>query len=117
MFFTLMDVDDVQHPDVRNAYLKGRIPGLSRRWYKDRVTPIYCDGNLEDVLKAVDMPYAHSRGEKSNVYLKIFPVAHSPQEQKTKRDDFIAFRDKLQRVPETNLDVFITTCLEIAAKR
>lgn len=62
--FTLMDVDDVRHSDVKQNYLNGQLSGLSKRWYKNAITPIYCDGNLEDVLKVIEMPYARSKGEK-----------------------------------------------------
>ena len=115
--FTLMDVDDIRHSDVKQAYMQGRVPGLSRRWYNERVTPIYCDGNLEAVLKAIGMAYANSRGEKHDLYLKIFPVTRTPEAQRSKRDDFIEFRDKLQSVAISNMDVFVSTCLTIAAQQ
>lgn len=112
--FTLMDVDDVRHSDVKQNYLNGQLSGLSKRWYKNAITPIYCDGNLEDVLKVIEMPYARSKGEKSAVYLKVFPVAHTLAEQRSKRADFESFRQQLAPLTITNLDVFIEKCLQLS---
>lgn len=112
--FTLMDVDDVRHPEVERDYLNGQIAGMTKRWYQAAITPIFCDGNLEAVLKAIDMPYAHSKGEKSAVYLKIFPVAHTLAEQRSKRADFEAFQRKLAPLTNTNLELFVQQCLALS---
>ncbi|MCI1985448.1 MAG: hypothetical protein LKJ69_09165 [Lactobacillus sp.] len=115
--FTLMDVDDVRHVDTKTAYMTGHIPGIKNRWYKQRVTPIYCDGNLEAVLKLADMPYAKSKAEKTATYLKVFPIVRTPEERQSKRDDFITFRDKTMSLQQTNIDIFVSTCLTIANQR
>ncbi|AHC30325.1 hypothetical protein CF77_gp40 [Oenococcus phage phi9805] len=70
--FTLMDLDDVNDQSIVNNYKDGHISNLgSDHWIKPYLCPIFCDRNLEDVLKKLigDM---HIEIKTKKIILKFF---------------------------------------------
>jgi len=107
--YTLMDVDDCNDTSVRNNYLNGNLSGLGDHELKPYVKPIYCKENLEDTLKDIKFPYvAKSNREKKN-YIKVFDPS---QGYIANIDRITELRDKCQTSQTTNLDEFLSYCLD-----
>ncbi|KAA8346856.1 hypothetical protein [Leuconostoc mesenteroides] len=107
--FTLMDLDDVSNKSVKSNYKAGSISGIGKHWAKKFIVPIYCDGNLEDVLKDIQYPYAPNNKAKKK-YIEVFPVNHNDDTNDLK--DIQEFKKKLLRSQLTNLDTFVQFCFD-----
>lgn len=107
--FTLMDVDDCEDLSVRNNYLKGQLSGLGNHELKPYIRPIYFKENFEDTLKDIKFRYVAKRNRDKHEYIKAFDpveglIADVPR--------ITEMRDKCLKSETTNLDEFLTYCLD-----
>ena len=102
--FMIMDVDSTSLADF-NAYKNKSL--FPKTWLKDKLVPIWNDNNLEEVLEQIGYYYAKSNKEKKG-YKKVFPVERGSQDLKSVEE----LRYKLQSSPKSNMDVFLTFCLD-----
>lgn len=102
--FMIMDVDSTKCTDFQNYKNKSLFP---KSWLKDMLIPIWNDNNLEDVLNQSGYYYAHNDKQKSG-YKKAFPVERGTQDLESIKK----LRDKLKSSKFTNMDEFLTFCLD-----
>lgn len=107
--FTIMDLDDVSDISVKNNYRDGHLSGIGEHWLKNFIVPIYCDTNLEDVLKDISYPYAHRNKDKKK-YIEVFPINHN--DDKNDLENIEDFLKKLRNCTLTNLEVFVQFCFD-----
>ena len=108
--FIIMDTDD--------CTIKQKNDFLNKEMFKEHplyeyIVPINNSPELETVLvKAGIMTKRIKTDEKGSYYIKTFPISSEPFSEET-RKEIISFRDKLINVKETNMEEFITYCLEL----
>lgn len=107
--FAIMDLDDVTDLQTKNAYKSNEtLPGMGDSWIKNYLSFIYCDENLESVLKDIDYYYAKDKKGKSE-YCKVFPKQDKNSDS---RSEVECFRNRLSKCNLTNLEEFIDFCIE-----
>lgn len=106
--FMIMDVDNT-NTSVFNSYKDKSL--FPKSWLKDILVPIWNDNNLEEVLNQIGYYYAKNDKQKKN-YKRAFPVERGSQDLNSVEE----LRDKLQHIPQSNMDEFLTFCLNNCPK-
>ena len=106
--FMIMDVDNT-NTSVFNSYKDKSL--FPKSWLKDILVPIWNDNNLEEVLNQIGYYYAKNDKQKKN-YKRAFPVERGSQDLNSVEE----LRDKLQHIPKSNMDEFLTFCLNNCPK-
>ena len=101
-----MDTDDCSKKQKQDYIDKTMFKG---KWFYDYICPVYNSQSLDCIMEEIG--YA-KKGEikktgKTKWYETIFPnkVGYTKQ-------DIEAFRDKLKKCKNTNMDEFVSYCLE-----
>lgn len=106
--FTLMDVDDCQDRSVKNNYLRGHVSGIGQHELKPFIEPIYCQENFEEVLNDIGFKYVPKTNREKKRYIKVFDPSTG---ELTDELQIISLRDKCEKSQKTNLEIFLTYCL------
>ncbi|HHU62376.1 MAG TPA: hypothetical protein GXZ55_10560 [Natronincola sp.] len=99
--FPIMDVDDCSLGQ-KEAYKKKEM--FWGHWLYDYITPIYSDPNLEETMRQAGIGVT-----KKKDYIRIFPTNHGDLNLEMAR----TFLDKLRNCRCTNLDKYVSYCLDI----
>lgn len=91
--FIVMDVDDCDK-DFENRFISKELFG--KHFLKQYIKPIYNRENLEDVFQKAKLPATKSKTD----VVKIFPVDKFDD----KKDAIKDVRDKLAKIPDTNME-------------
>ncbi|EMC30124.1 hypothetical protein SMU85_00399 [Streptococcus mutans ST6] len=82
------------------------------RYIKSKLRiPVWNDNNLEEVLNRIGYYYATNDKQKKN-YKRAFPVERGSQDLKS----IEKLRDELQNISQSNMDEFLTFCLNNCPK-
>lgn len=106
--FMIMDVDNTSIADF-NAYKNKSL--FPKTWLKNILIPIWNDNNLEEVLNQIGYYYAKNDKQKKN-YKRAFPVERGSQDLKSIEE----LRNELQEISQSNMDEFLTFCLNNCPK-
>lgn len=99
-----MDVDNTTDQNF-NAYQNKSL--FPKSWLKNMLVPIWNDNNLEVVLNQIGYYYAKTDAHKKH-YKRVFPVERGNQDL----ESISELRDKMKTTPKTNMDEFLTFCLD-----
>ncbi|HGD3897904.1 TPA: hypothetical protein ACIOKJ_002039 [Streptococcus agalactiae] len=99
-----MDIDDTSQEKI-DSYKSSTL--FVKDWKKDFIVPIWNDSNFEEVLNDIGYWYPKNDKEKRH-YKKLFPVERGEQDVETIKE----LRDKLISSNKSNLDEFLTFCIE-----
>lgn len=102
--FIIMDIDDTSQEKI-DSYKSSTL--FVKDWKKDFIVPIWNDSNFEEVLNDIGYWYAKNDKEKRH-YKKLFSVERGEQDVETIKE----LRDKLISSNKSNLDEFLTFCIE-----
>lgn len=110
--FTFMDTDDCTDESIRKNYIDGHLSSVNDHPLKEYFCPIYCDGNLEDVLSDIEFSFVPKSNKDKKKYLVVFDSDKQIANEESIRD----FCNKLKKSQKTNLDILIEFILKHANK-
>ena len=106
--FMIMDVDRTSEADFIAYKDKSFFP---KTWLKHMLVPIWNNNNLEEVLEQIGYDYARTKKQKKG-YKRAFPVERGSQDI----ESIEKLRNKLKTSGKTNMDEFLTFCLDNCPK-
>lgn len=108
--FIIMDCDDCSQSQ-KNSFINKEM--FNGHPLFDYIYPIVNTPNLENVLvKAGILVKKIKKDEKGDYYFKTFPIHDGPLSLDS-YNEIVALRDKLSNVCQTNLEEFLTYCLNL----
>ncbi|MGN0592193.1 MAG: hypothetical protein ACI4JQ_02970 [Ruminococcus sp.] len=106
--FLIMDTDDCTEKQKQEFMDKTM---FREHPLYDYIVPIFNTPALEDVMVQCGlMPKKIKDSEKGKWYDKVFPVNKDKPVEDT-AEDIKAFKERLEKCQNTNMDVFVTYCL------
>ena len=98
--FPILDID--AYDREKKAYVTGNM--FSNSSFSSRITPIFNDPNLDEVMASLKYDINTSCGRKATSYHEIFDCMDS--------EGFFNLSDRMKEIPEmTNLPLFFETCM------
>lgn len=107
--FIIMDTDDCKEQQKRDFINKNM---FKDHWAYQYIVPIFNIPELEAVLVKSKIKFEKKGDARKKEYIKIFPT--DPQYKKLETVQVEEFYHNLESNPDTNMDVFVKFCLDIA---
>lgn len=108
--FIIMDTDDCNESQ-KDKFINKEM--FKKHWAYEYIVPIYNSPELETVLEKSKIPFEKKGDKRKTEYIKIFPT----DPKYLKKNDTIQisnFGKNLKLCKGTNMDKFISYCLNIA---
>lgn len=105
--FIIMDTDDCSEQQKKD-YISKKM--FASHWAYDYIVPIYDSPDLESVLVKANIKFEKKGSKRKKEYIKIFPT--EAKYAKGEGVELNEFCNNLKSVRETNMNEFITFCLE-----
>lgn len=105
--FIIMDTDDCSEQMKQKFISKELFKG---HWAYEYIVPIYNSNNLENVMQKAGINFKKRGRNMKSEYISIFPT-----EERYRNDESVElteFSNKLSKISDTNMDVFISFCLD-----
>jgi len=102
--FIIMDTDDATKDQIKR-FKNGEM--FAKYWFSKYIVPIWNEGNLEDILKKMEYPFAKNKQEKRVLYKEFF----SPKRGEDDFEFLRKFADDCRKNENTNMEVFLDYCL------
>lgn len=110
--FIIMDTDDCTLQQ-KESYISKAM--FKKHWAYNYIVPIFNSDNLETVLKKAGIKFEKKGDACKGEYIKIFPT---DKKYLPKADvELEKFCNDLKKVKDTNLDLFIESCLKYSDEK
>lgn len=105
--FIIMDTDDCTLKQ-KESFIDGSM--FKNHWLAPYIIPIYNSPNLEEVCEKAGIKFKSKGDKRKKEYRRLFPFAGGKKES----DLLKKFRDGLKQCSDTNMEVLIDFCLDLA---